>query len=132
RASIFAYPRRSTVLGLGLPAERPFGERRGFNRLFEDPARPSGLREYRPGDSLRRIDWKASARSQALQSRVYEPSSTQHLLVALNAHTLAHSWQGFIPETFERLLSVAGSVAQFGFESGNAIGLVANGSYPNA
>src|SRR5262249_20412066 len=81
RNAIIVYPRLYTLPELGLPAERPFGERRGFDRLFEDPARPSGLRDYRPGDSLRRIDWKASARSQALQSRVYEPSSTQHLLV---------------------------------------------------
>ena len=93
-----------------LAADRPLGERKGRDRIFEDPLRFAGLRDYRPGDSLRRIDWKASARRQALQSRVYEPSSTLHLLVAVNAHTLAHSWQGFIPETFERLLSVAGTL----------------------
>ena len=67
---------------------------------------------------------------QALQSRVYEPSATMHLLVALNVNTMEHSWEGFLPEMLERLLSVAGSVANHGFETGYAVGLVANGSYP--
>jgi uncharacterized protein (DUF58 family) len=132
RDAVIVYPRTYTMPELGLSPDRPFGERKGRQRIFEDPARFAGLRDYRPEDSLRRIDWKASARRQSLQSRVYEPSSTLHLLVAVNAHTLAHSWQGFIPETFERILSVAASVARYGFETGYAVGLVANGSYPTS
>jgi uncharacterized protein (DUF58 family) len=117
---------------LGLPPDRPFGERKGRERIFEDPGRIAGLRDYRPGDPMRRIDWKASARRQSLQSRVYEPSGTLHMLIAINVHTLAHSWEGYVPELLERLLSVAASVAQYGFESGYAIGLLANGSYPES
>ncbi len=130
--AIIVYPTTYTMPELGLPAARPFGERKGRERIFEDPTRFAGLRDYRPGDSIRRIDWKASARRQALQSRVFEPSSTLHLLVAVNVNTLAHSWQGYVPETLERVLSVAASVARFGFESGYAIGLVANGAYPTS
>ncbi len=128
--SVIVYPTTYTLPELGLPAERPFGERRGRNPVFEDPGRIAGLRDYRSEDSLRRIDWKASARRQALQSRVYEPSSTLHMLVAVNVHTLEHSWEGYVPETLERILSVAASVARYGFEAGYAIGLIANGSYP--
>ena len=128
--SIIIYPTLYDLPELGLPAERPFGERKGRDRIFEDPGRIAGLRDYRPGDPMRRIDWKASARSGNLESRVYEPSATLHLLVALNVHTLAHTWEGYVPELLERLLSVAGSVARYGFEAGYAIGLLANGSYP--
>lgn len=130
--SVIVYPTTYTMPELGLPAERPFGERKGRQRIFEDPGRIAGLRDYRPEDSLRRIDWKASARRQELQSRIYEPSSTLHMLLAVNVHTLAHSWEGYVPETLERVLSVAGSVARYGFESGYAVGLVANGSYPTS
>ncbi len=132
RDSIIIYPRTFTMPELGLPAERPFGERKGRERIFEDPGRIAGLRDYRPGDPMRRIDWKASARSQQLQSRVYEPSSTLHLLVSVNVHTLPHGWQGFIPETLESILSVAASVARHGFETGYAVGLAANGAYPTS
>jgi uncharacterized protein (DUF58 family) len=123
------YPRLYTLPELGLPAERPFGELKGRERIFEDPIRIAGLRDYRPGDPMRRIDWKASARAQALQSRVYEPSATMHLLVALNVDTMEHAWEGFLPEMLEHGLSVAGSVASKAFEDGYAIGLVANGAY---
>jgi uncharacterized protein (DUF58 family) len=130
--SVIIYPTTYTLPEMGLPSERPFGERKGKERIFEDPGRIAGLRDYQPEDSLRRIDWKASARRQALQSRVYEPSSTLHMLVAVNVHTLEHSWEGYVPETLERVLSVAGSIARYGFEAGYAVGLAANGSYPTS
>jgi uncharacterized protein (DUF58 family) len=129
---VIIYPKTYSLPELGLPPERPFGERKGRDRIFEDPGRIAGLRDYRPGDPMRRIDWKASARSQRLQAKVYEPSGTLRMLVAINVHTLAHSWEGYVPELLERLLSVAASVAQYGFEQGYAIGLVANGSYPES
>lgn len=127
--SFVVYPKLYTLPELGLPPERPFGELKGRERIFEDPARIAGLRDYRPGDPMRRIDWKATARAQSLQSKVYEPSSTLHMLVALNVNTMAGSWLGYLPPLLEELLSVAGSVARYGFEAGYAIGLVANGSY---
>jgi len=130
--SVIVYPRVYSLPELGLPAERPFGELKGRERIFEDPGRIAGIRDYRPGDPMRRIDWKASARRQQLQSRVYEPSATMHLLIALNVHTLGHSWEGFVPETLERLLSAAGSVARYAFDAGYAIGLIANGSFPDS
>jgi uncharacterized protein (DUF58 family) len=127
--SLIVYPRIFDLPELGLPAERPFGELKGRQRIFEDPGRIAGVREYQPGDAMRRIDWKASARRQALQSKVYEPSATMHLLLAVNVHTMSASWQGFQPELLERLLSATASVARHAFETGYAVGLIANGSY---
>lgn len=129
---IVVYPRTVPLTELGLPAARPFGDVRGRERIFEDPMRFAGLREYQPGDSLRRIDWKATARSGVMQSRVYEPSSTHHFIVALNVDTLEHSWQGFLPEVFENTISAAASVARWAYEDRQAVGLVANGSLPEA
>jgi uncharacterized protein (DUF58 family) len=130
--SLIIYPRIYSMPELGLPSRRPFGEQRGRERLFEDPSRIAGSREYRPGDPMKRIDWKGTARHQSLMSRVYEPSSTHHLLIALNVHTLAHTWEGYIPELLERLLSTAGSVARYGIEAGYSVGLVANGLFPDS
>jgi uncharacterized protein (DUF58 family) len=127
---IIIYPTLYNLPELGLPPQRPFGEQKGRDRIFEDPQRIAGLRDYRPGDPLRRIDWKATARRQALQSWVYEPSSTLHMLIAVNVHTRAHSWEGYVPELLENVISVAGSIARYGFEAGYGVGLVANGSYP--
>ena len=92
-----AYPRVFALDDLGFPADRPLGDSKGRNRIFEDPLRIAGLRDYEPGDPLRRIDWKATARHGELQSRVYEPSAVQHLYVLLNIDT-PRAFLGGLPE----------------------------------
>lgn len=129
---LLVFPRVYTLDELGLPAERPFGERKGGSRIFEDPLRISGLREYRPGDPLKRIDWKATARGGDLMSRVYEPSATQQLYIALNIDTLEHAWEGYLKDELERAVSAAASVAVWGAGQRYSVGLLANGSFPDA
>ena len=125
-------PRLLDLRQIGLPDLRPFGETRGGSRIFEDQSRIVGVRDYRPGDPLKRIDWKATARRQQLQARVYDPSATLNLLVALNVSTLEHPWEGYDPLLLERAISVAGSVASFADEKRYAAGLAANCTFPNA
>ena len=127
-----SYPRVFPLEDLGFPADRPLGESKGRNRIFEDPLRIAGLRDYEPGDALRRIDWKATARRGELQSRVYEPSAVQHLYVLLNIDTLGNSWEGYLKEDLERTVSMAASLAVWGTERRYAVGLLANGSLPNS
>lgn len=129
---LVVYPRVYRLPDLGLPAERPFGDARGGERIFEDPLRIAGLREYRPGDPLRRIDWKATARAGDLRSRVYEPSATRLLYVLLNIDTLEHAWEGYLSDELERLVSVAASVIAWAAGARYAVGLLANGAYPDA
>jgi len=43
-----------------------------------------GIREYRPGDSLRRIHWRSSARHGELVVREYEPPGLQTLAIYLD------------------------------------------------
>ncbi len=126
------FPRVFTMADLGFPADRPFGERRGRNRIYEDPLRVAGIREYRPGDPLKRIDWKATARSGELRSRVYEPSAAQQLYLMVNIDTLEHAWEGYLTEDLERTVSTAASVAVWAAGARFAVGLLANGSFPEA
>lgn len=37
----------------------------------------AGLREYKPGDSLRNIDWRALARGQGMATRIYEDNASK-------------------------------------------------------
>lgn len=41
----------------------------------------AGLRDYRPGDSLRSIAWKASARSQALHTKLFDADGKRGLVL---------------------------------------------------
>jgi uncharacterized protein (DUF58 family) len=56
-------------------SERPIGEIRLANRLFEDPTRTAGVRPYQMGDPLSRVHWRATARTGQLHCRVFEPTS---------------------------------------------------------
>ncbi len=130
--NLIAYPRVFALDDLGFPADRPFGDAKGRNPVFEDPLRIAGMRDYAPGDPLRRIDWKATARRGGLQSRVYEPSAVQQLYVLLNIDTLEHSWEGYLKDDLERTISIAASLAVWGAGRRFAVGLLANGSLPNS
>ena len=87
---------------------------------------------HRLGDPLKRVDWNATARVGRLQSKLYEPSRTQATVIALNITTMERTWQGFDPVLLERGVSIAASLAQQVFDSGSALGLIANGSFPDA
>jgi uncharacterized protein (DUF58 family) len=128
---LLVYPKIVSLERLGLPASNPFGDvplRRQW--LFEDPMRTFGVREYRPGDSPRRLHWKATARApgQALQVKQFEPTTTHRLHVVLNVSTSEHnwSWQGYDPELLEAAITTAASVASWGAERGFLTGLAAN------
>ncbi|MDE2968238.1 MAG: DUF58 domain-containing protein [Chloroflexota bacterium] len=128
--TLWVYPEVISLDRLGLPRLRPQGEQRGGQRLFEDPTRLQTIRDYRPGDPLKKVDWKATARRQSLQSRVYDPSSDLIAMVALNVSTLPHAWQGFFGDIFERAVSVAASLANGFAEERVPVGLLANCTWP--
>jgi uncharacterized protein (DUF58 family) len=128
---LLVYPKVVPLDRLGLPASHPFGDvplQRQW--LFEDPLRTIGVRDYRPGDSLRRLHWKATARApgQALQVKLFEPTTTHRLHVLLNVSTSDQnwSWQGYDPEALEAAITTAASVASWGAERGLLIGMAAN------
>lgn len=129
---IMVYPHTYDLAELGFDSMRPFGDLRGGNRIYEDPTRVVGLRDYAAGDTLRRIDWYATARVGRLQSRIYDPSRSQALVIALNIPTEPEVWRGPNPVLLERAVSIAASVARWSVENHFATGLVATGSFPDA
>ncbi|HEX6386997.1 MAG TPA: DUF58 domain-containing protein, partial [Anaerolineae bacterium] len=68
------YPRIVPLTRLGLPSRLPFGTIGSRQRLFEDPARPMGVRDFRSGDSLRQINWKVSAHTRKLVVKTFQPA----------------------------------------------------------
>jgi hypothetical protein len=60
------------------------GDRRARHGLAEDPSRFAGVRPYRPGDQLRRIHWRASARTGSPLTRRYDPSRRPDVVLVLD------------------------------------------------
>ena len=129
---LIVYPEVRPLVELGLPTKDPFGESKAWQPIFEDPARTIGVREYQPEDSFRRIHWKASARLQRFQSRLYEPTTSHQLIIFLNVATFPKAWQGIVPEVLEEAISVAASIANYGVTQKYQVGLLANGSVPGS
>jgi len=129
---LIVYPKVRPLAELGLPTKDPFGESKAWQRIFEDPSRTIGVREYQPEDSFRRIHWKASARLQKFQSRLYEPTTSQQLVIFLNVATFPKPWQGIVPDVLEEAVIVAASIASYGVEQKYQVGLLANGSVPGS
>jgi uncharacterized protein (DUF58 family) len=79
------------------------------------------IREYVPSEGLRRIDWKASAKTGALKSRQYKAERAPR--IALLFDRFGQAADG---ETFERLVSHAASLAYHLTRSGVEVALVSD------
>jgi uncharacterized protein (DUF58 family) len=120
--SIIVYPRIFPIERFGLPSVSPLGETQAQRRIFEDQTRTIGVREYTPHDSPRYIHWKASARHQNLQVKVFEPTTT--LKIAL--FIAVDSFQSGDEDDFELGVSAAASLANYIIQQRSQAGLFVN------
>ncbi|MEM7130810.1 MAG: DUF58 domain-containing protein [Chloroflexota bacterium] len=130
--TLLVYPKIVSLEALGLPAGHPFGDFTSRRRLVEDPLRLMGTRAYAPGDSYRHIHWKATARRQSLQTKVFEPSATLPVAIFLNLNTYDPDHVGLFGSKgqdyplVEFAITTAASVARFVWQEGHPVGLYAN------
>jgi uncharacterized protein (DUF58 family) len=129
---LIVYPQVLPLEALGFPPKEPLGETKAAWRIFEDPSRAVGIRDLRPEDGFRRIHWKASARRQELQVKVFEPTTSRNLVIFLNVATFTRHWEGTKPLLLEKTIAVAASVASHGVDDRYMVGLMANGSIPHS
>jgi uncharacterized protein (DUF58 family) len=128
---VIVYPKIVALRELGFPSQSPFGTLPSRERLFEDPTRIRGVRDYQPGDSLRRIDWKTSARVGSLQVRRFEPAIALETAIFLNLNRAEYPHAHWRQAT-ELGIVVAASVAAHLVEKRQAVGLITNGRDPLA
>jgi len=122
---IIVYPRIFPIAQLGIPSLYPLGEAKAEQRIFEDPTRVIGVRDYTPHDSLRHIHWKATARHQTLQVKVFEPTTTLKVALFLAVDSFRHDGDNE-EEEFELGISTAASIANCIIEQGSPVGLFVN------
>jgi uncharacterized protein (DUF58 family) len=126
-AQLIVYPQLFDLERLGIPTRRPFGDLKARERLFDDPSRFGGVREYRAGDPINRMHWKASAAAGVLQTKIFDPSVNDGLALFVNAWSYEYAWEGIDPVSYERGYSVAGSIAAWAAQQEIACGLYVNG-----
>jgi uncharacterized protein (DUF58 family) len=123
------YPRIIPLKALGLRSRSPFGTLKHRNPVFEDASRTIGKRNYEPGDSIRRIDWKSTAATGTLQVRLYEASIALDIALILDLHTENYDMHSLY-DAAELSIVAAASLAAWGHQQGQSIGLFTNGIDP--
>jgi uncharacterized protein (DUF58 family) len=128
RQKVRVYPNFAPLAKLALvgaeQASRVVGahlkRRRGEGTEFQQ------LREYRLGDSLRQIDWKASQRARKLISRDYQDERNQQVMLLLDTGRRMLARDDALTH-FDHVLNAALMVAYIALRQGDAVGLLTAG-----
>jgi uncharacterized protein (DUF58 family) len=129
RDYLTVYPKVIPLTKISLPSHSPLGDLRYKQPIFEDPSKSIGKREYMPGDSLRRIDWKSTAVVGRLQTKLYEPSIALETVLFLNLNADEYHLK-FRYNASELAIVVAASLANWIVGHKQSVGLVVNGMDP--
>ncbi|HIE5356286.1 TPA: DUF58 domain-containing protein [Stenotrophomonas maltophilia] len=114
RFALFSADQASRLVGAHVKRRR--GEGTDFHQM----------REYRVGDSLRQLDWKATARARKLISREYQDEKNQQLLLMLDSGRRMLASEGGLSH-FDHALNASLVVAYLALRQGDAAGLFAVG-----
>lgn len=121
---IHVFPKKIDLTLFEIPFNTITGNFATQRNLIEDPFEFRGIREYQPYDSMRRINWKSSARNNKLQVNTFYMTSSQDVMILLNLDTQIYSRDD---KLIEYMISIASSIAEKLINSGIPVGLVTNG-----
>ena len=124
---VLVFPKVVPLRGYDLASRRPIGEVRLTHRLFEDPTRIAGVRDYQPGDPLNRVHWRATARTGTLHCKIYEPSCIAGRHDAARFPQRRSTRPAASRHRSELAVTAAASLANAVYQMGQQIGLVTNG-----
>ena len=108
RFALLAMQHRESPLGI---IRRP---RAGSSRDFHQ------LRDYRDGDPLAQIDWKATSRRQTLISRDYQEQRNQSVVFLLDTGRRMRALDGGVPQ-FDSILNAVLLVAHVALRQGDQV-----------
>lgn len=94
--------------------------KRGQGMEFEQ------LREYRSGDSLRQIDWKATTRMRKMISREYQDERNQRIFIMLDCGRRMGAGEGELTH-FDHTLDAVLLLSYVGLRYGDSVGLMSFG-----
>ncbi len=114
RFALFSAEQASRLVGAHLKRRR--GEGTDFHQM----------REYRVGDSLRQIDWKATSRARKLISREYQDERNQQVLMLIDTGRRMLADEGGLSH-FDHVLNAALVVSYLALRQGDGVGLFATG-----
>jgi uncharacterized protein (DUF58 family) len=89
------------------------------------------LREYVPGDDVRSIDWRATARRSAVAVRTYRPERDRRVVLVLDTGRTSAGRVGDEPR-LDHALDAALLLSALAFRAGDRVDLIAHDAVPRA
>jgi uncharacterized protein (DUF58 family) len=120
---ILVYPRLIPLASFPLPRHDVWGVP-GIIHPIHDPVYLLGTRDYQYSQPAKHIHWKASARYNRLQEKLFESTSQEKVLLLLDVMQFAHH---AADDAFEQTLEVLASLGLQFMEQGKTVGFVTNG-----
>ena len=121
--SVFVYPRVKGVENFHIDFQRLTGQILARRTLVEDPFFFRGVRDWTPADSMRHVNWNATAKTGALKVNQFGSAQSQNVLLLLD-------FDGYNKydheEIREDIIRIAAYLAGILLKSGAATGLVTN------
>lgn len=124
---IVVLPRLQTLSSWPLEQPEAYGGAVARSSPYTDPTLIAGTRPLLPGDSLRRIHWKRTARTGTLYVREDEPSAGGRCLVVLDLFAGAYRRDNE-GQLLDRAVELAAAVAEAVLRGGAALDLAATAS----
>ncbi|MFI2858330.1 DUF58 domain-containing protein [Paenibacillus sp. JSM ZJ436] len=126
---LYVYPIPLDISQMELPVKTWMGDMLVKRWLLPDPFQTSGIREYREGDDVKDIHWKASARSGELQVYRKEATADSRIMIYLNVEDHEHMWsRATHTEALEYGVSLAAGIAVHLLSQGMVVGFGSNGT----
>ncbi|SFE58000.1 Protein of unknown function DUF58 [Paenibacillus algorifonticola] len=124
---LLVYPLPAQVPNDELPSHSWQGETSVRRWIVEDPFVVVGARDYRPSDSFKAVNWKATARAGKLQVHQYDYTADRKLMIYLNVEDHEGMWRTITDEALiERGIEWAAGAAEAVTASGMEVGFAAN------
>lgn len=123
-AVIFVYPQLVPAEEISLLFNKINGEIVAMKHLLTDPFYLRGIREYSPYDSMKTINWKASAKSGELKVNQFDSTSSIGLTILLNVEKFNEFDD---VDLLEKEISIAASLANEFIKKGMEVEVISNG-----
>ena len=95
-------------------------------RIVDEDLEFHGFREYIPGDSMRHVHWKSTAKADRLMVRQYEEAKRATIAVLLDVRSEEYGVGELGDEAFELAVSAAASLAAQGLRDGREVRFVSD------
>ena len=129
--TITVYPKPLKIQRLNLGTYRSNQADQAYVQHSKGHDEFSGVREYRHGDSMRHIHWRASAKRNELVVREFHPLTTSHMSVLLDLHRGSEFGSGK-HSTLEYAVKIAASLGDYALRHGTPFSLYGDNQHLHA